>query len=125
MRVFDPGHKYLLYHLDGPGSTVLQFVKREGDNYPRNRGHYEGTTSQEVLRALIDRAKYVHDQIPCDETRQSIIFMEHIIWRYEQRAAARHGRDTNFGIKEAVFGICCPKCGHVGCKGECHEIHHV
>jgi hypothetical protein len=40
MRVFDPGHKY------------LKFVKREGDNYPRNRGHYEGTTSQEVLRAL-------------------------------------------------------------------------
>lgn len=48
------------------------FVKREGEHFPGNVGHYPGTTMQEVLRVLIDRAKYVNSQIPCLETEMAI-----------------------------------------------------
>ena len=67
MRVLDPGHRYALRHLDGDGETVLQFVNREGEKYPGNAGACEGTTMQEILRALIDRAAYVNGQASCEE----------------------------------------------------------
>lgn len=119
MRVLDPGHRYELASLDGDSAIqVLQFVKREGAKFPGNVGHYPGVTSQEVDRALLDRAQYVYKQIPCWQTRVSIWFRGAIIWLYEHRAAKRHGRkDPSF--YEATFGQCCVTCGHVGCEGDC------
>src|SRR5258707_13345918 len=64
-----------LINLDGVCMQTLQFVKREGEGYPGNIGHHEGTTMQEVLRVLIDRAKYINGQIPCDETLLGIYNM--------------------------------------------------
>ena len=118
MRVLDAGHKFALRHLDGPGEEVLQFVKREGKGYPGNVGHYEGTTMQEVLRALISRAKYVDGQIPCYETDKSIELMRGALRWFEVRAARRHGRvfECNEPIETADT---CEKCGHIGCNGEC------
>lgn len=60
MKVIDPGHVYELAHLDGQHVERLVFVKREGDGYPGNFGHHEGTNLQEVLRALIDRVEYLN-----------------------------------------------------------------
>lgn len=119
MIVLDPGHEYRLDVLDHqlqPYWPVkewpLRFVKREGPKYPGNVGHYEGTTSQEVLRALIDRAGYVHRQIPCWETKLSIYLMGLVVWLYERRAARRHRRQAP-GLNAAVYGKTCPRCGHV------------
>lgn len=119
MKVSDQGHRYYLSQLDGDGSQVLQFVKREGLKYPGNVGHYEGTTSQEVLRALIDRAQYVNRQTPCWQTKLSLYFLHAVVWLYEQRAAKRHGRRAP-GLEDAVYGDTCGKCGHVGCEDLSH-----
>lgn len=119
MRVLDPGHRYALTHLDGDGETVLQFVKREGDGYPGNVGTSEGVTIQEVLRALIDRGKYVQDQIPCPETEMAIEHMISAVHSLEVRAARRHGR-TEPTVHESVYGPTC-SCGHVGCDGTQHK----
>ena len=63
MRVLDPGHTYQLKILDGNlgDFETLCHVKRIGTNYPGNIAPaYPGTTTQEVLRAEIDRLRYVN-----------------------------------------------------------------
>jgi hypothetical protein len=115
MRVLDAGHEYELAHLDGSGTSRIVFVKREGEGYPGNVGHHEGTTSQEMFRILIDRARYVNNQIPCYQTWLSIWLAAACVWLYEHRAAKRHGRKSP-GLHDAVFGVPCGRCGHVGHK---------
>lgn len=108
--------------LDGhPEGHTLVFVKREGEGYPGNVGHHAGTTTQEVLRALIDRMKYVDNQIHHARNDQAIYNMRAAIYELEYRAAERHGRVWN---RAGVVGIeddpTCPKCHHIGCEGTCH-----
>ena len=120
MRVLDPGHRFVLAHLDGRGETILQFVKRQGPGYPGNEGTSEGTTIQEVLRALISRAEYVNGQIPCAETESAIDHMRAAVLALEQRAARRHGRPAEaLTANAAVAGPTCRVCGHVGCDETC------
>ena len=121
MKVIDPGHEYELAHLDGDGSSRLVFVKREGDGYPGNVGHHEGTTMQEVLRALIDRAKYVNAQIPSAYTLAAIDCMRTAIEYFEVRAAKRHGREFISSTVPIEERITCLKCGHIGCLGSCRK----
>jgi len=114
----DPGHLYALQVLDSQEDrTVLRFVKREGPNYPRNVGHYPGTTMQEVLRAVVQRADYVDKQIFDYDTQIARDLCKQAIFHLEARAARRHGRPVDFGIEEAVTGITCPTCGHIHCGG--------
>jgi hypothetical protein len=119
MRVLDAGHYYELASLDGnSGVQRIQFVKREGLKFPGNVGHNPGTTSQEVLRVLIDRGFYVNHQIPCWQTRAVIYLGGLMIWLLEHRAAKRHKRKPP-GFYAATFGEACVECGHVGCEGGC------
>lgn len=119
MRVIDPGHTYALPTLDSesPWEVILQFVKREGEKFPGNLGHYSGTTMQEVLRALIERATYVNRQTPCPETETAIGLLKSVIVLFEIRAARRHGRELDVTVDEVVYGETCPVCLHVGCGG--------
>lgn len=126
MRVIDPGHQYFLSQLDQPETTyaeqILTFVKREGEGYPGNGSSYPGTTTQEVLRALIDRIKYVDKQIHDERNDQILYHLRGAIFELEMRAAERHGRvlpTFNFYTIEMV--PVCEKCGHIGCEGGCHE----
>jgi hypothetical protein len=114
MKVLDLGHRYLLEVYDGePNSlTSLRFVKRVGEKYPGNKTSYAGTNSQEVLRALVDRAIYVNHQRRCWQTRMSIYLMMAVIWLYEHRAARQHGRKPP-GFFDALYGDTCATCGHV------------
>lgn len=126
MRIIDPGHQYALDHLDGNLEELLTFVKREGSGYPGNQGSHPGTNIQEVLRALIDRMKYLQSQIPCDNNLEVINHLRECIRLLEQRAAERHGRNTDALDYRARIGRTietlptCAKCGHVLCEGECH-----
>ncbi len=118
MNVIDPGHEYALDSLDGDFPQMLTFVKREGEKYPGNVGSHPGTTTQEVLRALIDRGRYVNQQIPCDETTEAIELMVAALVLLEQRAARMHGRVLVASTLDLVLGAGkCARCGHVGCKG--------
>lgn len=124
MEVLDPGHRYRLKVLDPylPYVPVeLQFVKREGPEYPGNVGWRTGTTTQEVLRALIDRTKYVDNQIH-DEMNDVVIFhLRSAILCLESRAARRHNRrlPSELDIIDIEHQPTCPECNHIGCNGEC------
>lgn len=124
MYVIDSGHVYLLNSLDKDffdTPVKLTFVKREGPGYPGNIGHHSGTTTQEVLRALIDRTKYVDNQIH-DQRNDSVLFhLRYAIFELEMRAADRHGRVLpSFDMDDIENIPYCEKCGHIGCEGNCH-----
>ncbi len=117
MRVIDPGHEHVLDSLDGDLPQTLTFVKREGPMYPGNVGHHPGTTTQEVLRACVERLRYVNRQIPCPETETAMALLMAAIHLLEARAALRHGRPAP-SLFDAVDGRTkCSACGHVGCPG--------
>lgn len=118
MRVLDSGHHYDLDVLDGDSTVRLVFVKREGTKYPGNTTHYSGTTSQEVLRALIDRTKYVNNQWPCPESESAIGLLEATLVLFELRAARLHGRTLEYSVDDIVNGKTCSKCLHIGCQDE-------
>lgn len=121
MRVLDAGHYYELDRLDGPGVEMLQFVKREGEGYLGNVGHCPGTNMQEVIRALIDRCKYLDAQIPCVETVATIAALRTALLLLELRAARRHGREWTVASFTGLENFpVCERCGHIGCHGECH-----
>lgn len=119
MRVFDPGHTYFLDVLDGRSraDSALQFVKRIGAQYPGNEPPaYAGTTMQEVLRALIDRAGYVNRQIPCVETEAAIGHLKGALLLLEIRAKRVNGKCLDAAdLGEIIDGATCRSCGHVKC----------
>ncbi len=124
MEIIDPGHRYRLRNLDGYGSNILQFVKREGHKYPGNIGQYEGTNMQEVLRVLIDRLKYLDKQDHSDENELCITLLRTCIARLEVRAAIRHKRKIPkecYNTQMIEIKAVCRDCGHIGCKGECNH----
>jgi len=123
MIVLDPGHTYQLAQLDPPllHGQLLWFVKRTGTKYPGNaEPSYPGTTLQEVLRACLDRARYVNQQERCWQTSISTFLLRWSIWLYEHRAAKRHGRKSPT-VAEAVSGRVCPVCGHFMYRGPEHR----
>lgn len=124
MKIIDPGHTYDLRCLDVMEPSlpvILRFVKREGPGYPGNIGSHDGTTTQEVLRALIDRTKYVDNQIPDDRNDLVLFHLRCAIYQLETRAAERHDRVLPlFDIRDIENQPTCDKCGHIGCDGGCH-----
>lgn len=119
MHVRDPGHDYVLASLDGNAPQRLTFVKREGSGFPGNVGSHPGTTMQEVLRALVDRARYVNAQAPCAETEAGIALMQSALLLFELRANRRHDRvgPAFEDLDAAMNGETCSRCGHTGCDG--------
>lgn len=121
MKVLEAGHIYSLQSLDGGDHELLRFVKREGPNYPGNKGKHPGTIIQEVCRALINRLDYVEKQIPCKDNRLAKMALEDVIFYLERRAAKRHNRKLKAlatGISELVT---CKGCGHIECPGNCRR----
>lgn len=123
MKVLDEGHKYQLSELDGGRGQQPVFVKRvdpkDPAKYPGNLDAYPGTTSQDVIKCLLNRARYVHNQIWAIENVFVIFGLRLALWFLEFRAARRHGR---FYFKSLSFPenqIPCLICGHTNCK---HEI---
>jgi hypothetical protein len=118
MNIIDPGHAFRLNILDGhddPRITqTLIFVKRQGAKFPGNEDHYPGTTSQEVLRALIARAHYVTAQEYHYANSVLIKRCRELLFELELRAAYRHGRVLTqsfpFMIEKEPT---CSKCGHI------------
>lgn len=122
MNIIDPGHAYRLNILDSHNdlgiTQTLVFVKRQGVGYPGNIDHYPGTTSQEVLRALIARAEYVNAQEFHFANRCLIADCRNSLFELGMRAAHRHKRKLEPHLlieKEPT----CSKCGHIQhlCEG--------
>jgi hypothetical protein len=119
MEIVDPGHKFLLKAYDNGEPQVLVFMKREGTGYPFNVGHYSGTNCQEVIRALIERVKYLQHQVACEKNERIIQLLRECLKLFEERAAERRGQS----LPEAPFEDfellpTCAGCGHVFCTND-------
>ncbi|MBT8366536.1 MAG: hypothetical protein KJP23_17725 [Deltaproteobacteria bacterium] len=83
MIVHDEGHCYYLNHLDGEGTTLIQFV---------NRGHgrdCEGVTNQEVLRVLIDRVKFLNSEVLWEGNEKILFHLRSALVLHEERHLER------------------------------------
>lgn len=85
MRVLYSGHSYELDHLDGREKSRLQFVQRKPFHEP-----LEGTTNQEVMRALIDRVMVLHEETPWSGNSEILYHLRMALVLHEARALVRH-----------------------------------
>jgi hypothetical protein len=122
MMILDKGHEYFLDTYDSDQysrSPILTFMKRRGEGYPGNTSSYPGTNCQEVLRALIDRVKYLDGQIPCKENKQIVFHLRSALFLFEDRAAYRHGKRLDLNYLKITDNIedvpHCQTCGHIQC----------
>lgn len=123
MKILDVGHKYQLLSLDGEHKQVLQFVKRfdpkEPSRFPGNTNAYPGTTLQDVIHCLLNRVRYLNNQIPCIENEMIVKNLQECIFLLELRAAKRHGIEFKpTSLEELEMKKLCPMCGHTTCH--CH-----
>jgi hypothetical protein len=94
MKVIDPGHIYELSQLGDNEKQYLKFIKRSGGAVVYEQ-EWSGLQSQEVLRALIDRTKYLNSVLPCKETDEIIKHLQMALYWYEVRALRRKRSQTN------------------------------
>jgi hypothetical protein len=66
-----------------------------------------GTNTQEVLRALIDRTKYLNSIQSCPETEDAIWFLRQALYLYEVRAYRRKQDKLNqrSGLHESIANV--------------------
>jgi hypothetical protein len=107
MKVLDRGHVYQVDVYDGDGELFIRFMKREGVGYPGNTGTHPGTNCQELLRVLIDRVRYLDNQIQCEENKKIIDNLVEALLLFEIRAIRRHGNIEKLPT--------CSICGHIIC----------
>ena len=122
MRIIDPGHEYI---LEGVGTENLTqkiiFVKNEGKQYPGNVGCHGGVLTQELLRVIIDRTKYLNAQGSCMETEHALAAIRQALAWYEVRAARCRGTHIVGSHSDALDDAHrCAFCGH----NQCHRIEH-
>ena len=124
MEVLDPGHNYRVDIYDNYAKDLdrieIIFMKREGDSYPGNKGTWPGTNCQELIRVLIDRIKYLDNQIPCDENKYILTDLRRALCNFETRAAIRHKfaeNEINFKTENIENEPHCLTCGHILCHG--------
>jgi hypothetical protein len=128
-----PGHMYKVRsyparEVDGPfrfhATNPIIFRHRVGDEYPGNRGDpFDGTTTQELLRVIIARTKYVDQQQPDPANGTVLGCARAAIAALETRAAQRRGPGylALFRQELALWELDiedaapCTTCGHIFC----------
>jgi len=93
MKIIDPGHIYEFEQLGG-GTQTVTFVKRSGGAIQYEK-EWAGLQTQEVLRALIDRTKYLYKVLPCAETEEALYHLRLSLYWYEVRALRRKRNKVN------------------------------
>ncbi len=94
MKTIDPGHIYELQQLGDENKKILTFIKRSGGAVVYEK-EWAGLQTQEVLRALIDRTKYLYSVLPCKETAEALRHLRMTMYWYETRAFRRKQSMTN------------------------------
>lgn len=113
MKVIEPGHVYEVQNTDGKGTQRINFVlRRDGaaELLPENQRR-QGIQSQELLRVLIDRTIYLHNEQPWPENIVVINCLRKALKMYESRAARRS--IEKLAMPERHEG--CKDCGHLLC----------
>lgn len=116
MKILILGHRYELLSIDGKKKQILQFVMRKGKGYPGNKQSFPGTTLQDVIHCLLNRVRYLDNQIPCIENKMIIQNFQQCLALLEQRAAKRHHIELEeTDLQELEWKKLCSKCGHTTC----------
>jgi hypothetical protein len=124
LKPLDFGHTYRLDSYDGDSDQVLQFMKREGENYPGNVGSYPGTNMQEVIRVLIDRLKYVDNQKPHYTNILVIQLLRNCLYLLELRTKQRRMQSLFIEAFATIENLdTCSICGHVQCTKHKEKNH--
>jgi len=85
LKTIKSGHRYELDNLKTDGTQVLQFYQD-----PEIHGSLvQGTSSQEVLRALIERMISLDKECPGDENKKIIEHLRAALILHEVRALRR------------------------------------
>lgn len=94
MKILKEGHKYELESFD-PGlddAQIIQFIEKEllrdGNDNGLLTTVCNGTTNEEVLKALIDRMQYLNEKHFCRENYIVITKLEEALMWLEKRTAA-------------------------------------
>lgn len=127
MKTINPGHVYQLdFLLESSNAApsdqdfqnnLLTFVRHVGAKYPGNKppGH-PGTTTQEVLRALIARSKYVDRQAPNGHNEHVLYHLRQAMWHLEARALGLRDQSLEVSaFRHIEDEPTCPACGHIRC----------
>jgi len=104
MRILEDGHIYELNELDRNRNDEsrlqrLTFVARE----PHNNRVHAGTTTQEVIRALISRTKYCDNCLRWDGNDQIIYHLRMALVLHEARALIRKQDKGAFNPEEILI----------------------
>lgn len=98
MKIIDPGHIYWVDNLEAPGVQRLKFCKRSS-KMVRHANEHPGTNTQEVIRVLIDRTKYLDGIGTCPETQNALYHLRMALYEYEARAYWRKQEKLNKGAQ--------------------------
>lgn len=86
MRVLEPGHRYALDNLKGEGESILQFFQ---DPELHDGIAAAGPSTQEVLRAVVDRVKHLEGEKYWELNAEIIACGRRMIALFEVRALLR------------------------------------
>ena len=91
MHVITPGITYDLDHLEGPGTERLHFIRKKTvDGYLVTVQN--GTTTEAVLAALIDRTKTLLQEFYSVERDQALLKMQEALMWFNARQRDRQAR---------------------------------
>ena|SRR5208283_77509 len=98
MKIIEPGHVYQLHTLDGIGVQHLTFVNREPGS------EHEGTQTQEVLRALIDRTMHCDNCLRWEGNDKIIHHLRMALALHEARAIERKAEKGYYAPERLKVG---------------------
>jgi len=96
MKIVVPGHLYEVPYLESRGSLLVRFIRRSSAMI-RHSLEWPGVNTQELIRVLIDRTRYLHQVGPCDETANAMYWLTMALYEYEARAWRRKQQRLNKG----------------------------
>lgn len=71
---------------------------------------------QDVIQCLLNRIRYLNNQIPCIENEMILKNLQECLFLLENRAAKRHGIDYYpSSLEQIEMAKLCPTCGHTIC----------
>lgn len=92
-----PGYRYSLAYEGGtPGNQVLQFIEKAPteEHSPELKLINDGTTTEAVIRVLIDRTQYLNKQFPSEYNTTAIEHLEEALASLEARTSDRQERNV-------------------------------
>lgn len=86
------GHRYFLPNMEGGGSQMIQFVKKEVMEDGRFQTVVNGTTNEEVLSMMLNRLSYLQKKMPSPYNNEASHHISKALEALNNRTAGRKAR---------------------------------